>query len=204
VGPTLGMLLVLQAQVSSAAASPPAPQPDVASVRATRAAEPPVLDGIDHDAVWRSAPAIDRFLQAKPTEGAPARYATVARVAYDAGNLYVFVRAFDPHPDSIIGLLARRDEQTPSDEIILMLDSYRDRRNGFEFVVNPAGVKTDYAIFDDGNEDVAWDGVWDVATRTDSLGWTAEYRIPLSQLHYPAKGSVSFGFLLWRTIQRHG
>ena len=79
-----------------------------------------------------------------------------------------------------------------------MLDSCHDRRTGFEFVVNPAGVKSDYAIFNDGNEDVAWDGVWDVATRIDSLGWTAEYRIPLSQLHYSAKGSTRFGFLVWR------
>jgi hypothetical protein len=203
-GTTLGVLLVIQAQISSAAALPHATPAEATSVRATRAAEPPVLDGVDDDAVWREAQAIDRFLQAKPSEGAPARYATVARVAYDPGNLYVFVRAFDPHPDSIISLLSRRDEQTASDEVIVMLDSWHDRRTGFEFVVNPVGVKSDYAIFNDGNEDVAWDGVWDVATRIDSLGWTAEYRIPLSQLNYSAKGSTSFGFLVWRTVQRHG
>ena len=69
-----------------------------------------------------------------------------------------------------------------------MLDPYHDRRTGYEFSVNPAGVKSDYAIFNDGDEDVAWDAVWDAATRIDSLGWTAEYRIPLSQLHYSAKG----------------
>jgi hypothetical protein len=125
-------------------------------------------------------------------------------VAYDARHLYVFVRAFDPHPDSIVSLLSRRDEPTASDEIILMLDPYHDRRTGYEFVVNPAGVKADYAIYNDGNEDVAWDAVWDAATRTDSLGWTAEYRIPLSQLHYSAKGTVTFGLLVWRVIQRYG
>ena len=201
---TFGILLVIQAQVASAGTPPQAASVEATSVRATRAAEPPVLDGSDEDAVWRSAPAIDRFLQAKPSEGAPARYPTVARVAYDPGHLYIFVRAFDPHPDSIIGLLSRRDEPTASDEIIVMLDSWHDRRTGFEFVVNPAGVKSDYAIFNDGNEDVAWDGVWDVETRVDSLGWTAEYRIPLSQLNYSAKGSTSFGFLVWRTVQRHG
>ena len=125
-------------------------------------------------------------------------------MAYDERHLYVFVRAFDPHPDSIVSLLSRRDEQTASDEIILMLDPYHDRRTGYEFVVNPAGVKADYAIYNDGNEDVAWDAVWDAATRIDSLGWTAEYRIPLSQLHYSAKGNVTFGLLVWRTIQRYG
>jgi hypothetical protein len=193
------VLLVLQAQTTP----PPPPLPTTTAVRATRAADPPVLDGRDDDAVWRSAPAIDQFLEAKPSEGAPPRLRTAAKVAYDARHLYVFVRAFDPHPDSIVSLLSRRDEQTASDEIILMLDPYHDRRTGYEFVVNPAGVKADYAIYNDGNEDVAWDAVWDAETRIDSLGWTAEYRIPLSQLHYSAKGSVTFGLLVWRSIQRH-
>ena len=85
-----------------------------------------------------------------------------------------------------------------------MLDSYHDRRTGYEFVVNPAGVKADYAIYNDGNEDVAWDAVWDVATRIDSLGWTAEYRIPLSQLRYSAKGRRHLRLPgLARPIQRH-
>jgi Domain of unknown function (DUF5916)/Carbohydrate family 9 binding domain-like len=195
----LGVLLVLQGQAMVPGPPPASPT----SVRATAAAVPPVLDGRDDDAVWRSAPPIDGFLEAKPSEGAPPKLRTEARVAYDAHNLYVFVRAFDAHPDSIVRLLSRRDDQTASDQIILMLDPYHDRRTGYEFAVNPAGVKADYAIYNDGDEDVAWDAVWDAATRIDSLGWTAEYRIPLSQLHYSGKGNVTFGLLVWRVIQRH-
>ena len=179
------------------------PPPPTRAVRATLAAVPPVLDGRDDDAVWRSSPPIDQFLEAKPSEGAAPKLRTEARVAYDAHNLYVFVRAFDSNPDSIVRLLSRRDDQTASDQIILMLDPYHDRRTGYEFAVNPAGVKADYAIYNDGDEDVAWDAVWDAATQIDSLGWTAEYRIPLSQLHYSTKGNVTFGLLVWRIIQRH-
>jgi hypothetical protein len=65
-----------------------------------------------------------------------------------------------------VSLLSRRDEQTASDHITVMIDSYHDRRTGFEFSVNPAGVKCDYAIYNDGNEDSAWDAVWDAATRS--------------------------------------
>ena len=147
--------------------------PTATAVTATRAAQPPVIDGRDDDPVWRSAPAITGFRVFKPVEDGEPRFRTEARVAFDAHYLYVFVRAFDPHPDSIVGLLARRDAQTPSDLISVFIDSYHDRRTGYEFDVNPAGVKTDYAIFQDGNEDVAWDGIWDVATRVDTLGWTA-------------------------------
>jgi hypothetical protein len=195
----LGVLLVLQGQATLPA---PPPRPTTAA-RAVPAAVAPVLDGRDDDAVWRSSQPIDQFLEAKPSEGATPKLRTEARVAYDARNLYVFVRAFDSHPDSIVRLLSRRDDQTASDQIILMLDPYHDRRTGYEFAVNPAGVKADYAIYNDGDEDVAWDAVWDAATQIDSLGWTAEYRIPLSQLHYSGKGNVTFGLLVWRVIQRH-
>ena len=194
---------MLQGQELAIQSAQPSSLPTATTVRATRAAEPPVLDGHDTDLVWRTTPVIDQFLEAKPSEGARPKFRTEARVAYDEQNLYVFVRSFDPHPDSIVSHLARRDEETPSDRITLMLDPYHDRRTGYEFTVNPAGVKADYAIYNDGDEDVAWDAVWDVATRIDSLGWTAEYRIPLSQLHYSSQHGGTFGVLFWRVIQRH-
>jgi len=194
----LGILLAFQSQI-------PARPADAVpmTVKATLATAAPVLDGRDDDPVWRNAPVITQFLEARPSEGAPPKLRTEARVAYDAHNLYVFMRAFDPHPDSIVSLLSRRDDQPPSDFLFVMVDSYHDRRTGYEFGVNPAGVKADLAIYNDGNEDSAWDAVWDVATRIDSLGWTAEYRIPVSQMRYAAKGNGTFGILLWRVVQRY-
>lgn len=179
------------------------PAPTDTGAVAIRADAPPVIDGKDDDAIWRDAPPITAFLQWQPTEGKPPRFKTEAKVAYDAANLYVFVRAFDPHPDSIIKILERRDTFTPSDMIWLFVDSYHDHRTGFEFGVNAAGVKIDQAIYDDGNEDSAWDGVWDVATRIDSLGWTAEFRIPLSQLRYSRDRNHTFGFTIDRDIYRY-
>ena len=194
-----GLVFAIQAQALVTAP----PVPDATTVQATRTAVAPVLDGKDDDVIWKDAPPIDRFLEARPTEGAAPRLRTEARVGYDEHNLYVFIRSFDPHPDSIVALLARRDEENASDYVTLMLDPYHDRRTGFEFQVNAAGVKTDLAISNDGDEDVAWDAIWDAATRIDSLGWTAEYRIPLSQLHYSSKSGGAFGILIWRVVQRH-
>jgi hypothetical protein len=196
--------LYAQAQDSP---SPRRPAPDPASpstrVAATRAAQPPVIDGRDDDAVWRNTPAITDFQEWRPSEGGPPKLPTEARIAYDAGNLYVFVRAFDPHPDSIITVLARRDYFTPTDMIWLFLDSYHDRRTGYEFGVNPSGVKLDAQIFNDGNEDFAWDAVWDVATRVDSAGWTAEFRIPLSQLRYGRQRQHTFALVIDRKLYRY-
>ncbi|HEU5186856.1 MAG TPA: DUF5916 domain-containing protein [Gemmatimonadaceae bacterium] len=194
------------AAVVAAALSMPqqaqAPASQVASATAVRAEAPPQIDGRDDDAAWQKAPRYSEFRQFEPKVDIEPSFRTEFRAAYDERNLYVFVRMFDPHPDSIMRALSRRDVRGPSDQIKLLIDSYNDRRSGFTFAVNPDGVKRDYSMSNDGNEDESWNGVWDVATRVDSLGWTAEFRIPLSQLRYTG-GTSAFGFGLWRDVERY-
>jgi hypothetical protein len=192
---------LLPAFFASVAASSAVAQ--AASITAVRARTPPVIDGRDDDAVWRTAPAVSEFTQWMPTEGRAPRFRTAVKVAYDPANLYVLVRAFDPRPDSIIRILERRDTFTPSDMIWLFVDSYHDRRTGYEFAVNAAGTKIDQAIYNGGVEDPAWDAVWDVATSIDSAGWTAEFRIPLSQLRFGGHRAPEFGFAVDRQIYRY-
>ena len=177
--------------------------PDVAPATAIRADRAPVIDGREDDPVWQGAPATSEFLEFKPNEGKAPRFRTEFKAAYDERNLYVFVRAFDPHPDSIMTALTRRDVRGPSDQLKVMIDSYDDRLSGFEFAVNPVGVKRDYAMYNDRDEDETWDGIWDVGTRIDSTGWTAEFRIPFSQLRYANSESHTFGFGIWRDIERY-
>jgi hypothetical protein len=174
----------------------------LSSASASRADHPPVIDGRDDDAIWKTATPITGFRVFDPKEDGDPSVPTEARVAYDAENLYVFTRMFDPHPDSILSLLSRRDVKTQSDQIKIMIDSYHDRRTGYEFAVNPAGVKRDFYTYDDSREDITWDAVWDVATRVDSLGWTAEFRIPLGQLRYPKAAEHTFGLMIIRDIVR--
>lgn len=195
--------LLMTFQVASSAPSNHQPAADPPAPVAARARQPPAIDGKDDDEVWQQAQRIAEFREFQPREDGEPRFRTEARVAYDAHHFYVFVRMFDPHPDSILRLMARRDVRTASDQIKIMIDSYRDRRTGYEFAVNPAGVKRDYAIYNDAEEDDAWDAVWKAATTVDSLGWTAEFRIPLSQLRYTPGPSHTFGFGVWRDIQRY-
>ncbi|HEX5971060.1 MAG TPA: DUF5916 domain-containing protein [Gemmatimonadaceae bacterium] len=193
----VGALLLARQVAAQQAAADSTP-----SARAMRAEQAPVIDGREDDAVWRSIPATADFLEFQPAEGKAPRFRTEFKAAYDDRNLYVFVRAYDPHPDSIMTALTRRDERGPSDQLKLMIDSYHDRRSGFEFAVNPVGVKRDYAMYNDQQEDQSWDGIWDAGTRIDSLGWTAEFRIPFSQLRYANKSEHVFGFSVWRDIER--
>lgn len=199
----LAVALLAQRATGLQADSPAVRLPAVTTAVATRALRPPVIDGREDDAVWRAAAPITDFREVRPAEGAAPKLRTQAKAAYDAHNLFVFVRAYDPHPDSIARLLARRDVATASDLITIFVDSYHDRRTAYEFAVNPAGVRLDYAVYNDRDEDIAWDGVWEAATRVDSLGWAAEFRIPLSQLRYTAAASDTFGFAIARDITRY-
>jgi hypothetical protein len=178
------------------------PTASATTATATRATKAPVIDGRTDDGVWTTAQVIDAFRTFDPVEDGDPRFRTETRVAFDERNLYVLVRAFDPHPDSIIALLSRRDVRTQSDWIKVVIDAYHDRRTGVELAVNPVGVKRDYAIINDGEEDESWDAVWDVATKIDSLGWVAEYRVPLNQLRYPSAPTHVFGFAIWRDVAR--
>lgn len=189
----------LRAQQSSERADTPDPPREATAVRAAVA---PVIDGRADDAVWRSAPETSDFRQFEPRDDVPARLRTSFRVAYDDHALYVFVRAWDPNPDSIRHALSRRDVRGPSDQLKIIIDGFHDRRSGIELAVNPDGVKRDYSVYDDTNEDGSWNGVWDVATRVDSNGWTAEFRVPFSQLRYDDTHSHVFGFGVWRDVER--
>jgi len=200
--PALATALALSCLLQSPAVGSPAADSSVATAVAVRTSQPVTIDGRADDPVWRTAPIISDFLEFAPTEGGRPRYKTEAQVAFDDRNFYAFIRAYDPEPARISKVLARRDVRPPTDQLKIVIDSFHDRRSGFEFAVSPGGVKRDYAVYDDNNEDGSWDGVWDVATRVDSLGWTAEFAIPLSQLRYASSPTHTFGFAVWRDIER--
>lgn len=161
------------------------------------------LDGWLNEEVWQKADVASGFTQREPADGSPATERTEVRVLYTSGAIYVGVRAFDSQPEEIRAELARRDGQSQSDEITIYFDSYHDRRTAFEFTVNPRGSIRDVYYFGDSpeNSDDSWDPVWEVRTAIDSDGWTAEFRIPLTQLRFD-RGKTTWGFQVYRRIQR--
>ena len=190
----------------------PAPRPAASyAVRAARASTAPAIDGRLDDPAWAAAAvAAAGFTQRKPEPGRAATQRTDTRVLVDGDALYVGMRLHDSAPDSIVATLARRDYDGYSDWAHVIVDSFHDRRTAFHFVVNPAGVKRDGFISGDTewSEDLGWDAVWDVATRRDSAGWSAEFRIPLSQLRFASAGGADggsvWGLQFGRDVARRG
>ena len=154
------------------------------------------------DEFWQTVTPVDAFVQRDPVEGGVPSQRTEFRVAYDASTLFVKVRAFDTEPNRIVSYLTRRDGDSPSDWIRVLIDSYHDKRTAYEFAVNPAGVKFDRYWFNDNNSDDSWDAVWDVKVSRDAEGWTAEFRIPFSQVRFNPSESITFGFAVSRQIGR--
>jgi Domain of unknown function (DUF5916)/Carbohydrate family 9 binding domain-like len=192
---------VLQAQAPASALRPPA------TMQAVRLQGEVRLDGRLDEAAWQAAQPSTEFTQSYPDPGAAPTLRTEARVLYDDKNLYVGVRMFDPSPDSIAAPLARRDAAgVYSDWVHLIVDSRYDRRSAFRFTTNPRALQRDVYTYDDGNEDDSWNAVWDVAAAVDSLGWVAEYRIPMSQLRFGGSASDvrTWGFQIMRDIARRG
>ena len=162
-----------------------------------------MIDGLLDEPDWALAMMAGDFVVFEPNEGEAPSQRTEARVLYGDEAVYVGIRAFDSSPDSIVAQLARRDDRPHSDWVDVVIDSYHDRRTAFRFGVNPAGVKSDGYMYDDTNEDDSWDAVWDVATRTDDGGWTAEFRIPYSQLRFDGAAQQTWGINFARFIARH-
>jgi hypothetical protein len=173
-------------------------------VGAVESRVPITLDGALDEEVWRAAPPADGFIQAEPREGDAATEETEVRVAFDRDALYLGVVCHDATPAGLIVNDIRKDFVAgEQDSFEVILDTFADRRNGFVFVVNAAGAKSDAQIANEGRDvNVSWDAVWTVATRRDAAGWSAEIRIPFKTLRFERGSDRIWGVNFSRRIRR--
>ncbi len=183
---SLALLLVM------GLAAPPADKIDyntahlgrrLASVKAT---EKITIDGRFEERAWDTAPIATDFIQSEPKEGEAATEKTEVRVLYDSENLYIGVHAFDSHADNVVISDLKKDfSSSDGDGIEIVLDTFHDQRNGYQFAVNAAGAKWDAQMINEGREvNASWDAVWTVKTHVEADGWIAEMAIPFKTLKF--------------------
>jgi hypothetical protein len=183
----------------AAQAQTPAPVPPAAARKEIRAVRvqgrTPVVDGRLEDAAWAAAPVLSDFIQKQPVEGAQPTERTEVRFVYDDAALYVAARMFKNDPNAIQAPVSRRDNGNQAEHIWISLDTYLDRRTAYSFGVTAAGTRMDWyhATDDEGDVDLSFDPVWQAEVQRDSLGWTAEMRIPFSQLRFNAGAVQTWG-----------
>lgn len=203
--PSLLPLMLAASAPADAQGSPPGQDRSRFPVEVTRASGPIRVDGRLDEPSWDEARPVERFTQVDPEEGRPVSQPTSARFLHDDEALYVGVRMDDALPPTI--RLGRRDmDLQDSDWMTIVIDSYHDRRTAFAFAINPAGVQRDAvrSMTSGGveSEDLSWNAVWEASVRADSGGWTAEYRIPFSQLRFRDAPEQVWGIQLERIVGR--
>ena len=172
--------------------APPAKQ-----VRATRLQGMAVtVDGRLDEAAWARAAWISDFVQKRPREGALPTDSMRIAIFYDDDALYVGARMFSRDPATIQAPLSRRDNTFQAERMWVSFDSYHDKRTAYSFGVSASGVRADWYHASDNENDAnfGFDPVWEATANIDALGWTAEMRIPFSQLRFTNQPVQLWGF----------
>ena len=161
-----------------------------------------LLDGIPNEDAWNSVAWSGDFTQWQPNEGKAPHQPTEFKILYDEKYLYIAYHCIDQYPDSIIKWMDRRD-QFPGDWVEINIDSYHDLRTAFSFTLSVSGVRGDEFVSNNGNNwDVNWNPIWFSKTHIDNTGWTAEVKIPFSQLRYGNEADKTWGIQVTRRIFR--
>ncbi len=193
--PTLVFLVLsLAAANASGQASSFGPSSKVATALRVQSA-PPRIDGRLDDAAWQDAPWFGDFVQKEPVEGAEPAERTEVAFLYDDDALYVGARMWGRLPNDVPAPVTRRDQFSHGENLIVVLDTYLDRRTGYAFAVTSGGVRVDYHLPTDNEDDrdQGFDPVWQAAVTRDSSGWWAEMRIPFSQLRFSTASTRRWG-----------
>lgn len=192
-------IVSLVAMVAAATATPP---PRTVPYRITDEA-PPVIDGLLADPVWQKTVLIDDFHQIQPTDGGMPSERTEVRIAYNAENIYVALRAYDKE---VAGLVSKGMIQGQpffsDDRFEVRLDTFNDRRNAYFFQINANGIRREALV---GNDYFIeeWDTVWHAEARVHDWGWSAEIAIPLKSIAFDPSSST-WGLNLSRVYPRRG
>jgi hypothetical protein len=192
--------VLLSGSVAAGQAISPAPAEGL-TVRAVRVNEPLRIDGRLDEELYRAEP-ISNFIQVEPTEGAPATEKTEVWLAFDDDNLYVVFRCWESQPDRVVAKEMRRDHTNiwNGDDIVAFhLDTFHDRRNGFEFTLNSIGGRQDAQTANERQWNGDWNTVWDYSVGTFDQGWIVEAAIPFKSLRYAPGTEQIWGFNAFRT-----
>lgn len=155
-----------------------------------------------HGPVAEGLAEVTGFVEQTPRDGEPATEKTVVWMGRTSSHLYFVFACYDHDPSAIRGHLARRENILTDDYVAVLLDSFKDRRKGVLFEVNPAGVQADAAWTENNAPDYSYDQVWDSEGRVTAKGWMAMISIPFNSLRFRRSGP-DWGVVFYRSLPRN-
>ncbi len=167
-----------------------------ATVMAVRVPTPMRIDGTLDEALYSSVRPASHFIQMEPQAGAEATEKTEVWVSFDDDNLYVSFKAWESQPDRRVSNELRRDSNNirQGDSVGFGFDTFRDRRNAFQFETNALGARSEGQSANERQFNPDWNPVWRVAAGTFEAGWTIEAIIPFKSLRYAPGTAQVWGF----------
>ncbi|RYY62012.1 MAG: hypothetical protein EOO05_04395 [Chitinophagaceae bacterium] len=179
-------------------------------LQAVKTTQPPIINGVLDDSVWKTAPIATGFIQNFPSVGKPASQRSEVRVLYDNGAIYVGAMLYDD-PSLIRSQITARDEEQLKDLdfFSIFIDTYQDLQNGFQFGVTSSNVQTDARlapnlVLTEGNYgDKTWDAVWDSKVSVTKDGWVVEMKIPFLSLRFAKANVQDWGIQFLRSVRRN-
>lgn len=165
--------------------------------------ETPVIDGELNDGIWKDENWSTGFIQREPIENVAPTEQTAFKITYDSKYLYIGFKCLDSEIDKIVNRMSRRDG-FDGDYVEVIIDSYHDLRSAFSLTITSSGVKGDKTISLNGiYEDINWNPIWYAKSGLNEEGWTAEIKIPLSQLRFGKSESQVWGLQVIRKFFRN-
>jgi len=163
------------------------------------------LDGALDEPVYGRVTPVSGLIQQVPRPGAEATERTDVWVMFDETSLYVSARCWETaDPSAWIANEMRRDatQLEQNDTFGVLLDTFRDGRDGVFFYTNALGALGDQQITEERTVNGDWNPIWDVRTGRFDGGWTVEMRIPFKSVRYRPGAEQTWGIQLRRVVRR--
>jgi len=144
------------------------------------------IDGVLDEPFWKEAAYYEIKLETYPALLEPSPVKTDVWIARIDDSILIGFLAHDPEPEKIQAPLRGRDSIELDDYVGLAIDLSGRFMATYEFYVNASGVQGDWVrnrVDDTRIRD--WDADWESAAKIGGQGYTAEIRIPLSELEIP-------------------
>ena len=155
------------------------------SFQMVRTTTSPVIDGLLDDEAWSHASVTADLHQMDPIEYSEATEKSEIYVLYDQDALYVAARLWDSEPERITANILRQGASIENeDHLVLIIDPYNTQRDGYRFLVNPNGVRSEGLYVGSTQLQSNWEGIWQAAATRDDQGWVAELAIPFKTLSF--------------------
>ncbi len=156
------------------------------------------IDGEISESIWEEVPWGENFTVLRPNNGDAPQQQTKFKIVYDKEHIYLAFYALHSDPQKIESRLGRRDN-FPGDWVEVNIDSYNDNNTAYSFSLSVSGVKGDEFITNNGeNWDSNWNPIWYGKAKIVEDGWTAEMKIPLSQLRFGQQDQYTWGLQVTR------